>query len=221
MTDNPLRCDDVRLDLGCYVLGALDPAERIAVDEHLAHCPDCRTELAELAEMPSLLNRLSEAEAAEGLAVEPSPTMLDDLLLRATGERRRTRRRTLLSLAAVALVAVLGAGVATSVLTHRTDTAITTTVDARGVAATADLRSASHGTAIDLDIRGVRAGERCRRVVIDAAGRQQVVSEWQVDYEGTARVHATTDVTPKQLTKLRVVTVAGAGLADLPVPTSS
>lgn len=219
-------CEQVRLDLGAYVLGALDPAERMAVDEHLAHCGDCRTELVGLAEMPALLGRLSEAEAADGLAVDPSPGMLNDLLDTVGAERRRTRRRTVLSVAAVGIAAVIGSGVVTGVVVgggsgHST---VTTTVAAQGVvaqgvAATADLRSASHGTAINLNISGVRSGERCRLLVVDSTGRQQVVSEWQVDYEGAAQVHATADVTPKKVTQLRVVTVDGAGLADLSVPT--
>ena len=96
--------------------------------------------------------------------------------------------------------------------------AVTTAVAAQGVTASADLRPAAHGTSIDLQIRGVTAGERCRLLVLDSTGHQQVAGEWQVDYEGTARVHATTDVTPKKVTELRVVTVSGTGLADMSVP---
>ena len=35
-------CAEVRLSLGAYVLGALDPADRSRVDTHLAGCPECR-----------------------------------------------------------------------------------------------------------------------------------------------------------------------------------
>jgi RNA polymerase sigma-70 factor (ECF subfamily) len=126
----------------------------------------------------------------------------------------------MLSVAAVVLVTVLGAGALGEVLAGRGGTAVsttTTTTTAEGVAATADLRGDADGTAIDLSIRGVPAGERCRLLVLDRTGRPQVVSEWQVDYGGTASVHATTAVAPAELTGLRVVTVGGTGLADLTI----
>ena len=42
-------CREIRNSLGVYVLGAIDPAERAQVDEHLPTCADCREELASLA----------------------------------------------------------------------------------------------------------------------------------------------------------------------------
>jgi anti-sigma factor RsiW len=39
-----VSCDDVRIDLGAYVLGALEPDERRRVDEHLRDCPACAAE---------------------------------------------------------------------------------------------------------------------------------------------------------------------------------
>jgi len=48
----------VRLELGAFVLGALDPAEQRAVEAHLAVCGACRAELAELAPLAGLLARV-------------------------------------------------------------------------------------------------------------------------------------------------------------------
>jgi len=42
-------------NLGAYVLGSLEPAERAAVDEHLLSCPTCAAELADLTGLPALL----------------------------------------------------------------------------------------------------------------------------------------------------------------------
>ena len=42
-------CDEIRPQLGAYVLGGLEPEEEREVREHLAHCPDCAREYAELA----------------------------------------------------------------------------------------------------------------------------------------------------------------------------
>jgi len=50
-----MDCQEARVSLGVYVLGAIDPAERALVDSHLATCRDCRDELAGLAGLPALL----------------------------------------------------------------------------------------------------------------------------------------------------------------------
>jgi len=44
-------------DLAGYVLGALDPGEVGAFEAHLATCPECRQELAELEGIPAMLER--------------------------------------------------------------------------------------------------------------------------------------------------------------------
>ena len=53
----------VRHELGAYLLGALEPGERRAVEVHVDTCPGCRDELAQLSGLPSLLDRISVEEA--------------------------------------------------------------------------------------------------------------------------------------------------------------
>lgn len=53
----------VHTELGAYVLGALEPNERRAVEDHVAHCATCRDELANLSGLPPLLDRLTVEEA--------------------------------------------------------------------------------------------------------------------------------------------------------------
>ena len=62
------NCAEIRLALGVYVTGAVSPAERAPVDEHLTVCRQCRDELAGLAGLPGLLSRvaLHETEGAAG-----------------------------------------------------------------------------------------------------------------------------------------------------------
>jgi anti-sigma factor RsiW len=55
----------MRLALGAYLLGALDPAEHAQIEAHVAECPDCRAELAELAGLPGQLARVSLAEITD------------------------------------------------------------------------------------------------------------------------------------------------------------
>jgi hypothetical protein len=59
MTSRPMsECREIELSLGVLVLGALDPADRPAVEDHLAQCARCTGILAELAPLPGLLHRL-------------------------------------------------------------------------------------------------------------------------------------------------------------------
>jgi len=56
-------CRKIRLELGVYVLGAIEAADRSAVEAHVACCAYCRDELARLAGLPELLNRVSPDDA--------------------------------------------------------------------------------------------------------------------------------------------------------------
>ncbi len=93
-------CDELRLELGAYVLGGLSEAEHRRVRQHLERCLACRREHEELAGLPALL----------GLAGSPSPASppagLRERVLSAAA-RRRSRNRWLLAVAAAALLGLL------------------------------------------------------------------------------------------------------------------
>ncbi len=71
-------CPEARIALGVYVLGAIDPDERVLVDAHLDTCEECRADLAEFAELPGLL---AMVPAAEAIALAEGPVPGDDPLL--------------------------------------------------------------------------------------------------------------------------------------------
>jgi len=60
-----MNCEQARISLGVYVLGAIDPAERAMVDAHLETCQECRDELDGLAGLPALLAMVSTEEALQ------------------------------------------------------------------------------------------------------------------------------------------------------------
>ncbi len=131
-------CDEIRLSLGALVLSALDPADERRVREHLAGCPECAAEVAELERTarilalagpdsypavggepqpvaePALLpageqEGFPESTVATGPAT-PSPRVLDGLLAAVAAQRRRDRRRRItVGVAAAAVAAVLAA----------------------------------------------------------------------------------------------------------------
>src|SRR5439155_5941296 len=55
--DDAGMCAGIRPQLGVYLTGAINPADRVVVVRHLAGCADCRAELAGLAALPALLRR--------------------------------------------------------------------------------------------------------------------------------------------------------------------
>jgi hypothetical protein len=77
-TDN-CTAPDLRIALGAYVLGALDPVENDQVQRHLLECVDCRNEYRDLAAMPGLLATTTETEMASG-PMPPGAELLERLL---------------------------------------------------------------------------------------------------------------------------------------------
>ena len=115
-------CASVRSQLGVYLTGSILPADRAVVVRHLASCPACRSELADLAGLPGLLRRPACQAAAEVPGLDrpssanpapggpPVPGGVQLSRLMRSMARRRRRRRWLLALAAAVLVVVAGTG---------------------------------------------------------------------------------------------------------------
>lgn len=95
-------CDEVRMALGAYALGALDPREAAEVYEHLGWCPFCRVEADEFLGLPALLGRVTEADIEQ--ASRPPRAVLERML-----KVRARRRRITQAVLAVAASLVVGA----------------------------------------------------------------------------------------------------------------
>jgi predicted anti-sigma-YlaC factor YlaD len=207
---NAASCREIRHSLGVYVLGAIDPAERAQVDEHLATCADCREELASLAGLPALLRRVPTAEA-ERLAVADQADraaeetaagdeMLPSLLAR-TAKARRVRRWRELAAAAAVVVLALGAGAAgASVLASGTSGSgsgshaqaaarhtwhtVSGLDSTTGATLTVKYASVPWGTTMTARVSGIPAGTVCQFVVTDTHGHRFVLGGWRVNYRG-------------------------------------
>jgi putative zinc finger protein len=212
-----LSCADATVALGAYVIGSLEPAERADLEAHLAMCPACRDELAELAPLPGLLSRLSVEEALTG----PPPVddaMLERLLAAAQRERRRVARGRWLAAAAAVVVLVAGTagGVAGWRATHATSWTSYAASSGR-VHLSVKLASAQSGTRLEMSMRGVAKDERCSLVVVARDGRTEVAGWWEATYSGTAHINGTTSIPRSQVAQLRVVTDTGERLVTLNV----
>jgi hypothetical protein len=230
-----VTCDNARIALGAYVLGALDPSERDEVDRHIRHCEGCRTELAELAPLPGLLGRLSLADVSRlddtaSAAPTPSPDLLDRLLREAVAERagiqRSPRRRVGFAgrrWAAVAaglllVVGSVGVAVVSRHSSSASDAVMATASDpATSVVVHTTVHRRDWGTALDVQLHGVAPGERCRLIAVARDGRQDVAASWQANYQGRADVSGATAIPTPALSWLRVVNDDGRLLVTVPV----
>ena len=189
MTMSGRSCRQIRQLLGVYVVGAIDPAERADVDEHLAECPSCRDELAGLAGLPAMLSRVPAADverlslAPTGLPemTEPSAELLNSLLRRVSATHRTRMWRSVAAVAAAAVIAAGGAVAATDLARP----AQTGWEVARGasvsthVAALVDYAPTAFGTVMRVRVSGIKPGTTCQFWVIGKNGKTQAGS-WTV-----------------------------------------
>ena len=185
----------LRMALGAYVLGHLDPEEAREVEAHLETCAACRAERLEL--LPAVealadVRRVDLPGADDGTdeEVQPPPG-LGQRVLAAVAEERRVARRSWLRSAGIAAVA---AGVAASVLVvglrvggvgpdDGTTAAVPlerVAVDVRrpGVEADAALVAHTWGVEVKLAGSGFDQGRRYRVTVIGVDGRRHPAGEF-------------------------------------------
>jgi hypothetical protein len=196
-------CREIRHTLGVYVLGAIDPADRAEVDEHLATCAECREELAGLAGLPALLRRVPQAEAerlaeidpADPPAGEKAPEELLPPVLARMSHARRVRRWRELAAAAAVIVLAVGAGAAGATLAqsssatpppagqvavgHGWQTVVSTDA-ATGAGMTVKYTPRTWGTLMAVRVSGIPAGTTCEFQVTDTHGHHWVVGSWRV-----------------------------------------
>jgi hypothetical protein len=194
-------CRGIRQSLGVYVLGAIDPAERAQVDEHLATCHECREELASLAGLPAMLRkvpiveaeRLTAPEADPELAGVPSAEMLTSLVARTANVRRIHRWRTLATAAAVAIVALGGGAAVASGLQSQGPAPVPGVAWHRstgigpiaGAHLTVRYRPEHWGTLMEVNVTGLRPGSVCEFRIMDASGRTSAVGSWVLWRDGS------------------------------------
>jgi hypothetical protein len=217
-----MDCTDATISLGAYVVGALDHNERSVLEAHLASCPMCRDELAELAPLPGLLSRLTVDEALSGPptleSADADGAMLDRLLAAAARERRHASRTRWL--AAAAAVVVLAGGSTGAVIATRGPSAHwqQTVAAASGpVHLSVRLADSASGTKLDMRMSGVPSGARCSLVAVSRSGRTEDAGWWEATYEGTAHITGTTSIARRDLAQLKVVTDSGKTLVTVSV----
>jgi anti-sigma factor RsiW len=227
--------------LGAYVLETLDPDERHAVDAHLAECPECRADLAELEAVKDVLNDIPPEALVQG--PPDADLVLQRTLRQVRGEAARGSRRRWMPAAAavaVALAGALGAGVAVgrgtapapgaqatppapsvSVTSAAPGTRAGTVDDpATGVRLTARVVPAIGWVRVNAAVNGIPAGENCRLIVVGKDGTREIAAGWIVSKAGETggtTLDGSAAVAPDNVAAVEVVNTAGRRFVTLPV----
>jgi anti-sigma factor RsiW len=201
-----VRCP-YRSSLGAFLLDALEPAERDAMERHLAGCASCRRELERMAALPALLAIVPVREAHMLTPEVPPGRIL-------AGAGAPAPRRTINAAVWLALVVVLGVGA----LLGRSalDETVRAADRGTGVRMTAEIARLPWGAGVQMRLAGVAPGERCR-LVVAAGRRREVAAHWQATYAGDAAAYATTSIPAAEVDQLAVITDDGRVLLRAPV----
>ncbi|TWP36195.1 anti-sigma factor family protein [Leekyejoonella antrihumi] len=196
-----------------YVMGALSDADQTAFEEHLGRCPDCRNAVQQLMPMRGLLQKVPGLPDNEAQQLPPMPQTVLPAMLRSV-RRRHLRRRWLAGLAAAAAVVCLVAGTA-AVVGHPSNgtapgqsVALSTTA-AAPLQATLRIETKSWGSELQMHCRYVGSatwsGATYELVVVPkAGGRTQTVARWTAHPGKEAVVTGSTNLTPTQISEVRV-----------------
>jgi len=220
------------VDVGAYLLGALDDAEMAEFEEHLAGCEECGSALDELS---GVLPVLEEARQ-DGFAFAEPPggdAMLDRLLAQVAGERQRRRRRRLAAVAAAAVLVVGGPAIAVVATEGASDSPsaasafatdrVSASNPATGASAVVGVADKGWGTAVDLRLSGVRGPLTCSLIAVGAHG-EQTVATWSVPAAGYGTgaqpapltVHGATGLHRGEIRSWEIRTDQGQVLVKLP-----
>lgn len=213
--------------LGAYVVGALDPAERRHLEQHLHGCRDCTDELARLSALPGMLGRVSEEEVQAGLLV-PSQDLLDGVIRRLADQERilRTRlRRWRLTAVAACLAALVAVVVAVAPWESGPDRVIVAADPAptASTAATGQVAAIAWewGTTVELQAADLPRRDAYVLWAVAEDGRRERAGTWGVTSSGDARVRGASSIDRSELARVEVTDRDGDVLMRFEFPPDS
>jgi hypothetical protein len=198
-------------DVGAYSMGLLEEPDRLAFEDHLADCPSCAAEVAELSPMAALLRgvepvrpaqepaqqKITEQKITEQKITEQKITETNVTeLIRRRAAQQRHRRRWQVTLGAAAGIVLIGGGIAVGVAAapqHGGPAGPPPAVAAQlhsatdpatGVAGTVSLVARAWGTQVTLDLSKVHGPLECELVAVSRTGEARVVMGWLVPAPG-------------------------------------
>lgn len=192
--------------LGAYLLGALEPAERLATEAHLASCTACRDELVRLAPLPGLLGLVT----IDDLGLPEGDAPRDTAEVPAAPPRLRRWAHLPVAAALLGVVAIGGLTIGRLADDDGSDATWSAepvaSVDGTAVDATARLDAREWGTDVELVLDDLPAGLRCRLVVVSDDGRVETAGWWTTGYSSAVTVPASTSVQLAAIDRMEVRT---------------
>ena len=223
-------------DVGAYSMGLLEERDRREFEDHLAGCPSCAAEVAELSPMAALLKgvELKEAEPAAGR--EPGGGEVTELLRRRARQQRR-RRRWQVALGAAAGIVLIGGGIGVGIAAAPQDgpppapplalsgQLHSATDPGTGVAGTVGLVAKAWGTQVTLNLSKVHGPAECELIAVSRTGERRVVMGWLVTAPGDGVpghpahlvIKGSTSIPRNDLSRVDVDVVNGRTLVSIPV----
>ena len=180
-------------DVGAYSMGLLEERDRREFEDHLAGCPACAAEVAELSPMAALLRgvELRETESAAGR--EPGGGDVTEFLSRRARQQRQ-RRRWQVALGAAAGIVLIGGGLGVGIAAAPQDgpppalalsgQLHSATDPGTRVAGTVALVAKAWGTQVTLNMSKVHGPAECELIAVSRTGERRVVMGWLVTAPG-------------------------------------
>jgi hypothetical protein len=223
-------------DVGAYSMGLLEERDRREFEDHLAGCPACAAEVAELSPMAALLRVVDLREVEPAAGREPEGGDVTELLRRRARQQRR-RRRWQVALGAAAGIVLIGGGIGVGIaaapqngpppppplaLSGQLHSA---TDPGTGVAGTVGLVAKAWGTQVTLDLSKVHGPAECELVAVSRTGERRVVMGWLVTAPGDGVpghpahlvIRGGTSIPRSDLSRVDVDVVNGRTLVSIPV----
>ncbi|MBE8522202.1 zf-HC2 domain-containing protein [Amycolatopsis sp. H6(2020)] len=233
--------DESHTQLGAYALGALDPNEAADFERrHLQTCAQCRFDLNELVALRDSLDEVPPEAFLDG-PPEGGDLLLQKTLRRVRDEEERlaparstSRRGLALVAAAVLVVAALGGGVLVGrqtapgndggIAAPASDVPGTKNVEGRdpttGVQLAAAVAPFQGWVKVDVNVKGVKAGEKCLLQVVTKEGQAVTAGSWQVSEKWENQgfnLDGSALVAPDDVKSVDIVTVDGRKLVSAQV----
>ena len=220
-------------DVAAYSLGLLDPTDKLDFEAHLGQCDSCTAELAEFSAMAELFAGIGDLELNDD---EPDDSAIADLVSRrALVQRRKTRQRSILAVAAC--LVLIAAGIATGAFAlprssgpaasdvvlsgalHKATNPIT------GITGTVGLVSKPWGTQVVLELGHVKGPLDCELIAVSKTGEQRVMVGWLVPAAGYGvpghpadlLIEGGTSINVDNLATIKVDVVHGRTLLTIPI----
>ncbi|GAA4943991.1 anti-sigma factor family protein [Actinoplanes utahensis] len=207
-----MRCEDGHDD-AAYVLGALSPNERAAYERHLATCSFCREAVADLAQIPHMLDRLDTGEFERLLdpAYMPPPAVHKPV--------RALPVRVLSTALAAVLVLAIGGGIVVWGLGQENPTtpppgpavAMTAVEDGSPIAATVRITSTEAGSRVEMhcEYSSTAKPYTFRLIAYGPDEKTEQLGSWLAQPGAEFSMPAATHLAQGNLTRLELVRYDG------------